>query len=214
VLDVGCGSGHLVRALAGLGARPVGLETSADQLAPALAADGGSGTRYLVGRAEQLPLPDSSLDVVVFMRSLHHVPVVEQFAALSEGHRVLRPGGQLYVAEPVAAGPLFELVSLVEDEREVRAAAQLAVAEAGRVGLTAEARVDYDVVSRIPDLEALRRRIVGVDPRRAEVFEARRAALAAALEQLGEPDPEGGFTFRQPMRVAVLGHELNAPGVA
>jgi hypothetical protein len=214
VLDVGCGAGHLVRALAARGARPVGLEVSTEQLAPALAADDGSGVRYLVGHAEQLPLPDASMDVVVFMRALHHVPVQEQFTALSEGHRVLRPGGQAYVAEPLTEGSFFELMSLIEDEREARAAAELAVAEAGRAGLTAEARVEYEVVSRIGDLEALRRRIVSVDPDRADAFDARRADVAAALERLGEPDPGGGWTFRQPMRADVLGHELNAPGVA
>jgi SAM-dependent methyltransferase len=161
-----------------------------------------------------LPLPDASLDAVVFMRSLHHVPVSEQFAALSESHRVLRPGGQVYVAEPLAEGSFFELMTLVEDERAVRAAAQLAVGEAGRAGLTAQARVEYEVISRVRDLEALRRRIISVDPHRAEVFDARRADLAAAFGRLGEQDPDGGWTFRQPMRADCFQHELNAPGVA
>jgi SAM-dependent methyltransferase len=214
VLDVGCGPGHLVRALAARGARPVGLEVSAERLASALAADDASGARYLVGHAEQLPLLDASVDVVVFMRSLHHVPAQEQFTALSEAHRVSRPGGQVYVAEPLAEGPFFELTSLIEDEREARAAAQLAVAEAGRAGLTAAARVEYEGVVRVDDLEALRRRIVSVDPDRARAFDARRADVAAALERLGEPDPGGGWTFPQPMRADLLGHELNAPGVA
>jgi SAM-dependent methyltransferase len=214
VLDVGCGPGDLVRALAARGARPVGLEVSAAKLAPALAADDGSGARYLVGHAEQLPLLDASMDVVVFMRALHHVPAPEQFTALSEAHRVSRPGGQVYVAEPLPEGAFFELMSLIEDERAARAAAELAVAEAGRAGLTAERRVEYEVVVRVGDLETLQRRIVSVDPDRAGAFDARRADVAAALERLGEPDPAGGWTFRQPMRADLLGHEENAPGVA
>jgi SAM-dependent methyltransferase len=214
VLDVGCGGGQLVRTLAGLGARPVGLEVSADQLAPALAADDGSGARYLVGRAEALPLEDATMDVVVFMRALHHVPVAEQFTALSEGRRVLRPGGSLYVVEPLAEGSYFELMSLVEDEREVRLAAQLAIAESGRAGLTAAARVEYVVELRLADLETLRRRFVSVDPDRAEVFDARRDEIAVALEHLGEPAPDGGWCFLQPMRADLLRHEENSPGVA
>jgi SAM-dependent methyltransferase len=212
VLDVGCGPGQLVRALAALGARPIGLEISEQQLAPARAADGGSGARYLVGRAEALPLPDASLDVVVFMRSLHHVPVAEQFAALNEARRVVRSGGQVYVAEPLAEGSYFELMSLVEDEREARAAAQLAVAEAGRAGLAAADRVEYEVLLSISELEALRRRIVSVDPDRADVFDARRAEIAAALQRLGEPDADGGWRFWQPMRADLLRHDANAPG--
>jgi SAM-dependent methyltransferase len=214
VLDVGCGPGHLVRALAALGARSVGLEVSANQLAPALAADDGSGGRYLIGRAEALPLQDAAMDVVVFMRALHHVPVEEQFAALSESHRVLRPGGYLYVAEPLTEGSYFELMCLVEDEREVRLAAQLAIAESGRAGLTAAARVEYVVELRLADLDALRRRIVSVDPGRAEVFDARRDEIAVALERLGEPAADGGWCFRQPMRADLLRHAENSPGVA
>jgi hypothetical protein len=120
----------------------------------------------------------------------------------------------VYVAEPLPEGAFFELMSLIEDERAARAAAELAVAEAGRAGLTAERRVEYEVVVRVGDLETLQRRIVSVDPDRAGAFDARRADVAAALERLGEPDPAGGWTFRQPIRVDLLGHEENAPGVA
>ena len=93
VVDIGCGGGALVRALAAAGARPVGVEISDAQLATARERDGASGARYLVGRAEALPLADASVDVAVFMRTLHHVPAAHLEAALSEARRVLRPGG-------------------------------------------------------------------------------------------------------------------------
>ncbi|HEY6397986.1 MAG TPA: class I SAM-dependent methyltransferase, partial [Solirubrobacteraceae bacterium] len=118
VLDVGCGGGGLARDLAARGARVIGIEISEAQLAPAIARDGGSGARYLVGCAQELPLDDASVDVVVFMRALHHVPVAELRLALCEARRVLRPGGAVYVAEPLAQGDYFALSSLVEDELE------------------------------------------------------------------------------------------------
>src|SRR5579859_3511605 len=74
IVDVGCGAGALVRELAALGARVTGIEISESQLAAAVARDGDTGARYLVGRAQELPLDDGAADVVVFMRSLHHVP--------------------------------------------------------------------------------------------------------------------------------------------
>lgn len=50
--------------------------------------------------------------------------------ALAEAARVLRPGGHLYVSEPVFAGPYNEVIRLFNDEGVVRAAAQAAIDEA------------------------------------------------------------------------------------
>ncbi|MDQ6835266.1 MAG: class I SAM-dependent methyltransferase [Actinomycetota bacterium] len=204
VLDVGCGSGHLVRALGARGARPVGLETSTAQLASAREADEGLGARYVTGRAEQLPLDDATMDLVVFMRALHHVSPQEQPAALREARRVLRPGGAVYVAEPLPEGSFFDLMSLVEDERDVRIAAQRAVAGCDRASLGREATVEYEVELRIPDMATLRSRIVSVDPERAAIFEARQSEIAEALCRLGEPVGARGVRFAQPMRADVL----------
>ena len=76
------------------------------------------------------------MDMVVFMRTLHHIPPQDLRAALAEARRVLRARGVLYVAEPLPEGDFFELTSLVEDELEVRAADQAALADAPAVGLT------------------------------------------------------------------------------
>ncbi len=204
VVDVGCGGGALVRALAARGARPVGIEISAEQLASALALDDG-GARYLVGRAEALPLADSSADVVVFMRSLHHVPATELTASLREARRVLRPGGVVYVAEPLAEGDYFALTSLVEEELEVRQAAQRAIADAAHAGLERRESIEYDVRVCVADLVALRARFVSVDPRRAELFDARQDELADAFARLGVAgESPGERCFIQPMRADLL----------
>jgi SAM-dependent methyltransferase len=205
VLDIGCGGGALVRDLTDRGARVVGVEISEAQLAPAVARGRGRGARYLVGRAEALPLAESSVDVAVFMRTLHHVAPPDLTRALQEARRVLRGDGVVYVAEPLAEGDYFALTSLVEDELHVRAAAQTALAEAARAGLDRVSTVDYDVRVRIADLAALRARIVSVDPHRAAVFDARSAELAQAFARLGEAgEPPGERCFRQPMRADVL----------
>jgi SAM-dependent methyltransferase len=216
VIDIGCGGGALVRELARRGARVVGIEISAEQLSAALSladhGNGGTGTgtstgseRYLVGRAQALPLEDGSVDVAVFMRTLHHVPPPDLEGALRETRRVLRPGGVAYVAEPLSEGDYYALASMVEDELEARQAAQVALIDAALAGLELTATVEYDVQVRIADLAALRKRMVSVNPHRAEIFDAREAAIAAALGRLGEPgERPGERRFLAPMRADVL----------
>jgi SAM-dependent methyltransferase len=205
VVDIGCGAGALVRDLAAAGARPIGIEISEEQLMTARARDNGSGARYLVGRAEALPLDDASVDVVVFMRSLHHVGPQHLEDGLREARRVLRPDGAVYVAEPLAEGDFFALTTLVEDELEVRRAAQAAVAGAERVGLKRTVTVDYDVTICVADVDALRARTVSVDPERGPVFDARREEIACAFARLGSPGQRPGERcFVAPMRADVL----------
>ena len=205
MVDIGCGGGGLVRALTSRGARMIGVEISEGQLAPALANDDDSGARYLIGRAQQLPIEDGSIDAAVFMRTLHHVPPGELLDALREAARVVRRGGFVYVAEPLALGDFFELTRMVEDELEVRAAAQDALARAADAGLERETTLDYDVRMCLADIGALRHRIVSVDPARADVFDARRDELAEMFERLGEAgERPGERCFRQPMRADLL----------
>jgi SAM-dependent methyltransferase len=205
VVDIGCGGGVLVRALTARGARVTGVEISESQLAAAIRDDDGSGARYEVGLAQRLPLPEQSNDVVVFMRTLHHVPPAEMLPALGEARRVLRPGGVVYIAEPLAEGDFFELTSLVEDEREVRAAAQRTIADADKAGLDRVERFEYDVRLCLADLDAFHARLVSVDASRGEVFEQRKTLVAEAFARLGEPgERPGERCFMAPMRVDLL----------
>jgi SAM-dependent methyltransferase len=205
VVDIGCGGGGLARALAAGGARVTGVEISEEQLAGARTRDDGSGIRYLVGTAQDLPIDDASIDVAIFMRSLHHVPVDHLPQALREARRVLRPGGLIYVAEPLTEGDYFALTRLVEDELAVRQAAQEALADAPRAGLEHVHTVEYDVRLCLANLAAFHSHTVSVDPSRAEVFDARQAELAELFDRLGEPgERPGERCFRQPTRADLL----------
>jgi SAM-dependent methyltransferase len=205
VVDIGCGGGALVRALAKRGARVTGVEISEGQLAPALSNDDGGGSRYLIGTAQRIPLGDASVDAAVFMRTLHHVPPAELRDALREARRVVRADGIVYVAEPLTQGDYFELTRLVEDELEVRTAAQDALDRALDAGLERALTLEYDVRLCLADLAALRARLVSVDPARAELFDAREADLAGAFIRLGEAgERPGERCFLQPMRADVL----------
>jgi ubiquinone/menaquinone biosynthesis C-methylase UbiE len=87
VIDLGCGTGLSSRPLIDRGANLIGIEPDADMLARAEASL-GDRARFQLARAEQLPLPDQSVDLVVAAQA---APWFEEPEIL----RVLRPGGHV-----------------------------------------------------------------------------------------------------------------------
>jgi demethylmenaquinone methyltransferase/2-methoxy-6-polyprenyl-1,4-benzoquinol methylase len=53
--------------------------------------------RFVVGRAEQMPLPDNSFDFLTMGYALRHVTSLEE--TFREYRRVLKPGGKLLILE-------------------------------------------------------------------------------------------------------------------
>lgn len=204
IADVGCGEGGLVRALTALGATVTGVECGAEMLARARAAAPAGSETYVEGVAQALPLPDSALDRVVFMNSLHHVPMDGMDAALSEAARVLVPGGIALVNEPLPEGDFFQVTRLVEDEEAVRAAAYAAVKRACAAGLFREqAEVIYLNPVRLDSYEAFAARMGLIDPeRKARVTEGD-AVLRERFHALAQVR-DGAFVFDQPARLSIL----------
>jgi len=96
VLDIACGEGYGAAALQGAGAAQViGVDIS--EVACLHARD-----KYKIdarpGTAEQIPLADSSTDVVVSFETIEHVDNPGRF--LDECLRVLIPGGLLIISTP------------------------------------------------------------------------------------------------------------------
>jgi SAM-dependent methyltransferase len=204
VLDAGCGEGWLVRRLNAGGARAVGLDPLTAALDRARRDDASAPPgRYVEGGAEALPFRAASFDTVVFFNSLHHVPLELLDAALEEAARVLRPGGVVYVQEPLAQGPFFELVRVVEDETEVRAAAQDALARASATRFTQLVRRDGVIATWLADFEAFRARMASIAPARAAAVADHEPELRAAFERLAHRS-DGGYVFEQPFRVHLL----------
>lgn len=204
IADIGCGDGALVRLMTREGARVTGIECSDSQLARARAAEPAGAEDYRPGRAEELPFEDASLDAAVFFNSLHHVPVEGQAKALQEAARVVRPGGVVYIQEPIAAGVYFELMRPIEDETFVRAKAQEAIAAAARgPALRPELEVVYDAPIRRGGFEDFKASLIAVDAGRRTRIEAEEDALKAAFEAAGEAR-DGAIWFDQPSRLNLL----------
>ena len=120
VLDIGAGPGSVLLEVAALAptATLIGVEPSASMREIAAA----DGLTEVDGRAESIPLPDASVDIVVSTLSMHHWD--DPGRALAEIRRVLRPGGQ---------ARLYDIRIAAYSDREVRAFAVRAGLDPGAV---------------------------------------------------------------------------------
>lgn len=203
ILDVGCGDGGLVRFLTREGARVVGLECSQVQLRHAEAAARIGGESYVFGRGEDLPFEDRSFDAVVFSNSLHHVAPEAMDRALEEAGRVLRPGGLLYVVEPLAEGPLFELMLPVEDETAVRASAYDALQRRAKPPTFDGLRESHFVAAaKYRDFEAFKAEVLDIDPGRRAAFEVAEEDLRTQFRKAAVQRDDAAF-IDQPFRLTL-----------
>jgi ubiquinone/menaquinone biosynthesis C-methylase UbiE len=103
VLDLGCGTGSLAVRLAQAapGAEVVGIDPDPEVLrrAAGKAARAGVDVRFEEGSAESLPYGDGAFDRVVSSLVFHHLGPKAKRRAAAEIFRVLRPGGELHVAD-------------------------------------------------------------------------------------------------------------------
>ena len=94
-IELGCGTGYVSAWLARRGARPVGLDNSAAQLATARQLQDRFGLRYplIHASAEQAPLAGDRFDLAI---SEYGASIwCDPYAWIHEAARLLRPGGQL-----------------------------------------------------------------------------------------------------------------------
>lgn len=203
VIDIGAGEGELVRWMRQKGADAVGVECGPVMLERALAADPDNANSYVDAGAQDLPFEDASADALTFCYSLHHVPVADMPTAVTEAARVLKPGGVMYVIEPIPAGPGFEVARLIDDETVVRGHAQDALTHADDAGLEMISSERFFSEYSYPDFDAWERHVVGIDPERAELMAEHRDEVEQRFHTHGRQDG-GRFWFVQENDVKVL----------
>lgn len=103
VLDVGCGTGTLAIAaqrlqpgvqLSALDADPVVLAIAADKARRA-----GADIAFDLGRSSARPYADERFDRVLSSLFFHHLSWGDKLLTARQMHRVLRPAGELHVAD-------------------------------------------------------------------------------------------------------------------
>lgn len=195
VLDLAAGTGKLTRAFAGRGVDVVAVEPLANMRAAFRDVAELTDIDVLDGSAEQIPLPDGSVDAVFVGQAFHWF---DPAPALAEIVRVLQPGGGLGLAwnddDPDGA-PAW--VQLVHDRKNgigggtIRLGVDASVAAvegSGRFGPVAASTVRWShrtTAAQELDSLASRSYVISMEPAaRQAVLDELRAAIG------GEPDDD------------------------
>jgi ubiquinone/menaquinone biosynthesis C-methylase UbiE len=204
VLELGCGKAEKTRTIAQAGkvASILALEVDALQHAKNLQIRDLPNVRFGHGAAQAIPVADSTFDIVMMFKSLHHVPMSAMNQALSEIRRVLRPGGFAWISEPVYAGAFNEILRLFHDEKEVREAAFAAIRRAvddQRFILVRQCF--FSTPSHFDNFEQFEERVIQVTHTNHRLSPER---YDAVKRQFATHLSDQGANFQNPLRVDIL----------
>ncbi len=211
MLDVACGGGIVVCALAPRVKHATGIDMTPAMLdrARALAAEKGvANVSWQEGDVTALPYPDGSFTIVVTRCAVHHFP--DPLAVLREMVRVCAPGGRIVVVDTCAsADPAkaarFNRLEKLRDPSHVRA---LPLAELqglfGAAGLPEPRLAFSELRDEVKNLIARSFPNPGDDVEIIDMF-----AASAEDDRLGIPvhraiDPGGGDRLEYAYPVAIL----------
>ena len=96
VMDLGCGGGWLSSFLNGLGFSTIGVDVTPSLLVHARSA--APSSQFVIADASRLPLRPSSVDTIISVALLHHLPNLQD--AFRECYRVGACGCRLMLLEP------------------------------------------------------------------------------------------------------------------
>ena len=103
VLDVGCGTGALLKLFSGVSEiSGYGIDIAERMISEAREKCPGMG--FHIARCDNMPFADSTFDAVISCMAFHHYDNKIGFA--KEAARVLKPGGVLYIADPRFLQPI------------------------------------------------------------------------------------------------------------
>jgi len=204
ILELGCGRAWMTRQIAQQFSPEsiIATETDRIQHEKNLLIDDLPGVSFVYGSAASIDLPDASVDVVIMLKSLHHVPIDLMNQAIQEIARVLKPGSLAYISEPVYSGDLNQIMSLFNDERVVRQAAFDAVKQAVKQEiLELKEQIFFNSPGHYRNFEHFEQRMLNVTHTQHQIDATLYAKIKQAFMRHMTDD---GADFLKPSRVDLL----------
>ncbi len=204
IVELGCGSADITRNIATTGTNRKITALEVDEVAHEknLQIMDLPNVAFGLSGAQEIPLADASVDVVFMFKSLHHVPLALMETAMHEISRVLKPGGYVYISEPVFAGDFNEILRLFHDEQQVREAAFFTIKKAVDDGLfSLVEETFFNSPMRFEDFSEFENNTIKATHSNHKLDDD----LYARVKQLFEQHiGDDGANFLMPMRVDLL----------
>ena len=204
ILELGCGDAQKTRAIAtsGVNRKITALEVDETAHKKNLQIADLPNVTFGLSGAQDIPLDDESVDVVMMFKSLHHVPTSLMERSLGEIRRVLKPGGLAYISEPVFAGEFNDILRLFNDEQTVREAAFNTLKKSVDDGLfKLVEEVFFNTPRRYEDFAEFENRIINATYSENHLSEELYRQVKRQFEQQTGDD---GAHFLSPVRVDLL----------
>lgn len=100
VAELCCGRGEALTLFGDRARRYVGVDVSENMLAAASKLQRHPNALFVQGDATRIPLAAESVDTVVMLGGIHHIP--SRASLFAEIVRILKPGGRFFYREPVS----------------------------------------------------------------------------------------------------------------
>ncbi len=202
ILDVGCGRGGLLKALANRLAKPTGIDVNKQSLIEA--SRKCPQAELIHTGVGDMVFRDHGFDGTIILNTLHHIPEKEIQRGLQKALQVTKQGCPVLIMEPLNFGSFFEVFKPLEDETDVCRNAlhelhDFIERDLGRLNDAFE----YMTSIRVSSIEAIVNDAISVDPKRANriemVFEEMKE-----LFQIHALKQQGHLLLEQPMVAFVL----------
>lgn len=205
IVELGCGRAFVTRKLAEShpGSRIIAAEVDQTQHNINLQITDLPNVTFQLAGMENLSVAPASVDTVIMLKSLHHVPSALHQQGFENIFEMLRTGGKVYISEPVFAGEFNQILRLFNDEEQVRKQAFEAIRQAiDTMGFTLEREIHFLSKSIFADFAEFEGRIINATHSDYAIDEELLLTIREKFDSY--PLTDGQKVFMNPMRADIL----------